>query len=141
MGADFAGVADKTLTDNETLLGYAGTLGEYATMKILVNKEKENVTDKTLTVKVGEKTVVDAQALADYVNAEGHIVIDKLYPTHFNDVITIQVKNGETTATALEFTFNSYLKYIYGADTSDAALKNLAAATYLYGVAAEAFVK
>ena len=135
--ADFAGVAEKNVFDTETFLGYAGTLGEYATMNILVNKD--NVTDQPFTVKVGEKTVVDAQALADYVNAEGHIVIDKLYPTHFNDVITIQVKNGETTATALEFTFNSYLKDIYGT-TSDAALKNLAAATYLYGVAAEAFV-
>ena len=134
MEADFAGVAEKNVFDTETFLGYAGTLGEYATMKILVNKD--NVTDQTFTVKVGEKTVVDAQALADYVNAEGHIVIDKLYPTHFNDVITIQV-NGEDT---LVCTFNSYLKYIYGADTSDAALKNLAAATYLYGVAAEAFV-
>lgn len=133
LATDFGSVTDTSIKHGSVQVfgSYEGTLGEYATVKIKV--ETANVDKQTVTVKIGDTVLISGGNLKDYVTG-GYIVIDNLYPTHFNDTITIVTNDG----TEAVFTFNSYLKAIYKT-TADTQLKNLAAATYLYGVAAEAY--
>ncbi len=85
-----------------------------------------------ITSETAPTVTVDGQAVeCDFTN--NVLTIGGLYHTKFNDEIVISV--GETEV--LKFTFNSYLKAIYSSGALD---KNLAAATYLYGVAAEAYI-
>ncbi len=115
-------------TTSEMFEGVSAVLGEYASLKVNVKVD----TDCTIKVEQGGKVLfADVALTAD----DTSIVITGLYPMNFNDVITISTPDLANIAT---LSFNGYLKAVYDS-TEDAATKNLIAATYLYGVAAEAF--
>ncbi len=153
----YGDAADKSLSENLTeetfdgvtgsttegaadiITGGSATLAEQATLKLNVNTA--NIQDGyTLSVKLGDKVLVEAGTLmANFITADKQIVINGLYPVHFNDTITITVSNAEGVVTTVSFTFNSYLKALYAASADDQAMLNLVAATYRYGVAAEAY--
>lgn len=114
--------------------GVSGTLGTDASIRITVNPENVKEND-TIVLKVGEAEIFRGN-IADYITNENKIVITGLYPQHFNDTITITANTEGSSAT---LSFNSYLKAIYNS-SSDQSVKNLAVATYLYGLAAETYL-
>ena len=83
-----------------------------------------------------EKVIINGENIKSYITKDGQIVITGLFPANFDDIIFIESK---TEGSAAEFTFNSYLKAIYE-NSSNQSVKNLAVATYLYGLAAEAYL-
>lgn len=119
--------------------GYAGTLGTYASVKVGVNTGNIPQGGDTLVIKVGtgeNEKVLHNGKFASALNADGQIVIDEIYPLNFNDTIYIEASDGSSAT----FTFNAYLKAVYDSSTTDqTTVKNLALATYLYGLAAEAY--
>ncbi len=129
----FEGVADVVIdeTQIDAFASISATLGESATLNLNLNAA--NLAGYTITLKVGGITLLNGDTAP-----VGSYTIKNLYPAHFNDEISVTITNGTDTATA-SFTFNAYLKALYNATDSSDALKNLAAATYRYGVAAEAF--
>lgn len=139
----FTGVADYEVLhakeDYKLFAGFSGQLGKDASIYINVNTA--NVPDgETLVLKVGtgenEKVIINGN-IADYITKDKQIVITGLYPATFNDIIYIEVSTEGSNAT---FTFNSYLKAIYNDNSSTQQVKNLAVATYLYGLAAEKYL-
>ena len=66
-------------------------------------------------------------------------MVKGLAPTHLNDELTVTVYNNGQTVASASFNLNSYLKYIYASESSSDYYKNMAAVTYRYGVAAEAY--
>lgn len=136
---DFAGVDNHTVvhTNEEAKLftDFSGQLGTYASIYINVNTE--NVPDgETLVLKVGGTGIINDD-IAKYITKDGQIVITGLFPANFDDTIYIEASTEGSNAT---FTFNSYLKAIYNDNSSTQRVKNLAVATYLYGLAAEAYL-
>lgn len=132
---DFAGVDDPTIVhankDAKLFMGYAGTLSTYASVKVTVNTD--NIQDgDTLVIKINDNEFYNG----DFENyREGNlIIIDEIYPLNFNDTIYIEANEGSNAT----FTFNAYLKAVYHS-TEDQKITNFAVATYLYGLAAEAF--
>lgn len=148
---EFAGVKDpfvvhgkedesgNTAENDKLFTGFAGKLGTYASIFINVNTANVQEGD-TLVLKVGtgenEKVIINGENIKSYITKDGQIVITGLFPANFDDIIFIESK---TEGSAAEFTFNSYLKAIYE-NSSNQSVKNLAVATYLYGLAAEAYL-
>lgn len=135
----FTGVADYEVLhakeDDKLFAGFSGQLGKDASIYINVNTA--NVQEgETLILTVGGKEIINGN-IADYITKDKQIVITGLYPATFNDIIYIEVSTEGSNAT---FTFNSYLKAIYNDNSSTQQVKNLAVATYLYGLAAEAYL-
>ncbi|MGM9644227.1 MAG: hypothetical protein ACI3X1_03995 [Eubacteriales bacterium] len=124
------------IVENDKLFtGFAGQLGTYAS--IFINVNTANVPDgETLVLTVGGTEIINGENIADYITKDKQIVISGLYPANFDDTISIDTTIEGSMA---EFTFNSYLKAIYNS-SSDKNVKNLAVATYLYGLAAEAYL-
>ena len=139
-GVDYPTVVH-TNEDAKLFTGFAGQLGTYASIYINVDTGKVPESGETLVLKIrkgeNEKEIVNGD-IANYITKDGQIVITGLFPANFDDIIFIESK---TEGSAAEFTFNSYLKAIYNADSSNQSVKNLAVATYLYGLAAEAYLK
>lgn len=142
---DFDGVADPTVVhkdDNAKLFeAFSGQLGTYASIYINVNTA--NVPDgETLVLKVGtgenERVIINGDNISKYITKDGQIVITGLFPANFDDTISIDTTIEGSMA---EFTFNSYLKAIYDNSPDQSSVKNLAVATYLYGLAAEEYLK
>ena len=137
-GADlennFDGVADHSYSGG-LFTGFEGQLGTDASIFINVNTANVQEEEK-LILTVGGTKIINGQ-IADYITKDHRIVITGLYPQHFDDKISIDTTIEGSKA---EFTFNSYLKAIYNAESSDQSVKNLAVATYLYGLAAEAYL-
>ena len=130
---DFDGVVDHS-HDGELFTGFAGQLGTYASIYINVDTANVKEGDK-LVLKIGETGIINDD-IAKYITKDGQIVISGLYPANFDDTIYIEASTERSNAT---FTFNSYLKAIYNS-SSEKNVKNLAVATYLYGLAAEAYL-
>lgn len=133
---DFADVDDATVihaNDAKLFAGFSGVLSTYASVYVRVNAEHIQE-GETLRVTLGGTEIYNG-SMAEKV-AGGYIVIDKLYPANFDEVISIDAK---TEGSCAEFTFNSYLKAVYEAATNQ-QVKNFAVATYLYGLAAEAYL-
>jgi hypothetical protein len=130
---EFNGVADHTYS-GELFTSFAGQLGTYASIYINVNTANVKEGDK-LVLKVGGTGIINDD-IANYITNDHQIVITGLFPANFDDIIFIESK---TEGSAAEFTFNSYLKAIYE-NSSNQSVKNLAVATYLYGLAAEAYL-
>lgn len=98
-----------------------GSLGANANLVITVT----GATPASVTI--GGKTVG---------TIEGNtITISGICHTMFNDEIVI----SDGTNAIFTFSFNTYLKAIYDSEKDVSFQKNFAAATYLYGVAAEAY--
>ncbi len=135
----FENVSDVTFDGTINSFGdVSATLGEQADVKIAVNTESVLDTYK-LNAKLGGKSIADKKAVGEYITADNQVVINGLYPSTFNDDIVIKIFDGETEVSSLTFTFNAYLKALYNS-SADQAVKNLAAATYQYGLAAEAYL-
>ncbi len=135
----FENVSDVTFDGTINSFGdVSATLGEQADVKIAVNTESVLDTYK-LNAKLGGKSIADKDSVGKYITANDQVVINGLYPSTFNDDIVIKIFDGETEVSSLTFTFNAYLKALYNS-SADQAVKNLAAATYQYGVAAEAYL-
>ena len=137
---DFDGVADPTVVhkdDNAKLFeAFSGQLGTYASIYINVNTA--NVPDgETLVLTVGGTEIINGLQISNYITKDRQIVITGLFPANFDDTIYIAASTEGSNAT---FTFNSYLKAIYNDDSSTRQVKNLAVATYLYGLKAEAYL-
>ena len=125
---------------NALFTAFSGQLGTDASIYINVDTGKVPESGDTLVLKVGtgenEKVIINGD-IADYITKDHRIVITGLYPATFNDIIYIKATNETSMA---EFSFNSYLKAIYNDDSSTQKDKNLAVATYLYGLKAEAYL-
>ncbi len=131
-----ASFGDMVLDEADVFAGASVTLGAYASVKLNVNAAGVKDT-YTIRVELGEKTLLANAPIADYITRENQIVIGGLFPTRFNDEITITVSDGDEDVAYAVFTFNDYLRAIY-ADAGE-AMRNLIVATYRYGVAAEAY--
>ena len=134
----FTGVADYEVLhakeDDKLFAAFSGQLGTDASIYINVNTA--NVQEgETLILTVGGTEIINGN-IADYITKDHRIVITGLFPATFNDTISIDTTIEGSVA---EFTFNSYLKAIYNS-SSDKNVKNLAVATYRYGLAAEAYL-
>ncbi len=124
-------VADISKTDtNGMFAGISASLGDTASFKIGINGD---VTGYTVVVTLGGNEIVNGD-LASYISING------LYPVHFNDEIVITISDANGVVATAEFTFNSCLKSLYNYTGSSDAVKQMAVATYNYGVAVEAFV-
>lgn len=134
---DFEGVGDATIVhgkeEAKLFTGYAGTLGTYASVKVGVNTGNIQDGDK-LVIKINGNEFYNDD-IAKYLE-DGLIILDGIYPLNFDDTIYIEATNEGSSAT---FTFNAYLKAVYGSSTTEQSVKNMAVATYLYGLAAENF--
>lgn len=131
---EFNGVADHTHS-GELFTGFAGQLGTYAS--IFINVDTANVPDgETLVLTVGGTEIINGN-IDNYITQNHQIVITGLFPANFDDTIEIE---ASTECSMAEFSFNSYLKAIYTDDSSTQKDKNLAVATYLYGLKAEAYL-
>ncbi len=119
----------------------SAVVGEKASVKLNVNVD--NMQDAyAISVTLGNKTLVDNQPLADYVTADEQIVLNGLYPAHFNDVIEVSVSisaDSGAKAAIVQFTFNSYLKALYDTCEAGSNAQKLVAAIYQYGLAVEAY--
>ncbi len=123
-------VTDISKNDENGMFASIGaSLGDTASLKIGING---NVTGYTVVVTLGGEEIVNGE-LASYINING------LYPVHFNDEIVITISNGTETVASATFTFNSCLKALYEYEGSSDAVKQMAVATYNYGVAVEAY--
>ena len=132
----FTDVTDMTIThaypDNKLFTGLDGRLSSYASIRVNVNI-LSNPENGTVKVTFGDKELYNGSLAGCLV--DGCIVIDKLCPADFDTAITIEASEGSHAT----FTFNSYLKAVYGS-TADQQVKNFVVATYLYGLAAEAYI-
>lgn len=133
---DFTGVADHTHS-GELFTSFAGKLGTYASIYINVDTSKVPESGDTLVLTVGGTEIINGLQIANYITKDGQIVISGLFPANFDDTIYIEASTEGSNAT---FTFNSYLKAIYNDNSSTQRVKNLAVVTYLYGLAAEAYL-
>ncbi len=114
----------------------SATLGQYAGVSLDINRANIPEGHK-ITVKLGEKPAKEVVLGAenDGINLNG------IFAANFNDTIVVTVLDGNDQAVAsVSFTFNAYLKALYESNADNQALLNLIAATYQYGVAAEAFI-
>ena len=115
------------ITRGENVSRVYGTLGANASLIVHIGSvSAESAVSVTVDGSVTDKSVFE----------NGVLVIGGICHTKFNDTIVVSVDGTDV----LKLTFNSYLKAIYDNDSVDAMIKNLAAATYLYGVAAEAYI-
>ncbi len=115
--------------DNGIFANISASLGDTASLKIGMSGD---VTGYTVVVTLGGKEILNGN-LSSYINING------LYPVHFNDEIVITISNGTETVASATFTFNSCLKALYEYAGSSDAVKQMAVATYNYGVAVEAY--
>lgn len=130
-----------TADEDKLFIGYAGTLGTYASVKVTVNSANA-AKDDILLIQFGKDEnaheiycdFLKDRIVKDNITESEYIVIDEIYPLNFNDTIYIEASDGSNAT----FTFNAYLKDVYNG-TSVQTVKNLALATYLYGLAAEAY--
>jgi hypothetical protein len=129
-------VEGSVTSTGELFNAYGAALKEQASIKLSVDTAKI-ADDYRLTVTLGSKTVVENKLLADYITAGDLIVINGLFPSNFDETINVTVSDGTANVATLSFTFNTYLKDVYGKANSE--LKNLIVAAYNYGVAAEAY--
>ncbi len=130
LGEETVVVGDFTaseITRDEKVSRVYGTLGANASLIVYINSVSA---ESAVTVTVGD-AVTDK-----FVFDNGVLIIGGICHTKLNDTIVVSVDGTDV----LTLTFNSYLKAIYDNDSVDAMNKNLAAATYLYGVAAEAYI-
>ena len=138
MTETFTGVADYEVLhakeDDKLFAAFSGQLGTDASIYINVNTANVKEGDK-LVLKIGEKGIINDD-IAKYITKDGQIVISGLFPANFDDTIYIAASNEGSNA---KFTFNSYLKAIYNS-SSDKNVKNLAVATYRYGLKAEEYL-
>ncbi len=116
---------------NSIIAGFQGKLGTYASLALKVNSANIPA-EATIKVTLNGKILADG-AFKDYI-VGGNILINNLYPANFNDEIVISANGSEIA----KFNFNSYLKAIY--DNGDVTVKNVAVATYNYGIAAEEYI-
>jgi hypothetical protein len=120
------------------LTAFSGNLGTYASIYIKVNTDIIEAGD-TLSLLVGKVDI--SGDISEYITEDGQIVITGLFPANFDDEILVRATKTLTgNSSSATFTFNSYLKAIYNDDSSTRQVKNLAVATYLYGLKAEAYL-
>ncbi len=133
---DFSGVDAPTYDDDINLFGgnltLDAVLNDYANIGIAVNAT-ENL---SYTISLAGKYASKGDDLAAIVT-DGKLVIENLRPANFNDEIVLTVTNAEGNTATATFTFNEYLKALYDIGNE---YQNMAAATYNYGVAVEAYV-
>ncbi len=111
-------------------------LGQQIAVKIGVNTSID-YTGYKVTVTLGDNSLLTEADFTKYITSEGKLVVKGLAPTHLNDTLTVTVYDTEGNEVAsTSFVINSYLKKLYDEDEE---FKNLAAATYNYGIAAEAY--
>ncbi len=152
----YGAAADKTLSENISAPSFenvvypvfndetdifgtvSATLGGQASAKLNINTANVK-SGYTITVKLGEKTLIDGAALGDYITSKNQLVINGLYAADFDENISITVFDGAEAVASASFTFNAYLKALYGDGSGNAEALNLIAAAYNYGTAAEAF--
>ncbi len=131
----FDGVDAPLLNDTVGSFGsVSATLSGQVDIKLNVNAS-DAVSGYTLTVKLGDRTIVDQKPFTDHITSNNQVVIKGLYAANFDDVITLTLSDASGEVAGMSFTFNAYLKALYEG-SSDAGLKNLVAATYQYGKAA-----
>lgn len=132
---NFEGVDNPTYDDAFGLFGgnltIDAVLNDYANIGINVNAT-ENL---AYTISLAGKTVARGADFASIVT-DGKLVIENLRPANFNDDIVLTVTNADGEIATATFSFNAYLKALYELDNE---YKNIAAATYNYGVAVEAY--
>ena len=130
-------VADwKPATTGTILNSFKLDLGQQIAVKIGVNTSID-YTGYKVTVTLGDDSLLTKADFTKYITSEGKLVVKGLAPTHLNDTLTVTVYDTEgNEAASTSFVINSYLKKLYDEDEE---FKNLAAATYNYGIAAEAY--
>ena len=138
----FTNVADPQIEHKDVnaklLTAFSGNLGTYASIYIKVNTDIIEAGD-TLSLLVGKVDI--SGDISEYITEDGQIVITGLFPANFDDEILVRATKTLTgNSSSATFTFNSYLKAIYNDDSSTRQVKNLAVATYLYGLKAEAYL-
>ncbi len=141
---DFSEVTkDPVIVDEVGLFdSISAVVGEKASVQLNVNVDK--IQDAyAIAVTLGNKTLVDGRPpLTDYVTANEQIVLNGLYPTHFDEEINVSVyssNENDDKAAILQFTFNSYLKALYDTCEAGSDAQKLVAAIYQYGLAVEAY--
>ncbi len=116
------------------------SLGQQISANIKINTSI-NYEGYTVTVTLGDQELVRNGDLTKYITSKGELVVKGLAPTHLDDDLVIAVfSNGEEVART-SFDLNSYLKRIYEDDKTSDYYKNMAAVTYQYGLAAEAYAR
>lgn len=76
---------------------------------------------------------------AGFVQANGTVTVESLKPTDFDTVYTVKATAG-TDVTTASYSVNAYCFAIANKAGASVYAKNLAIATYNYGVAAEAYI-
>ncbi len=138
----FDGVDDFTITnkytdDAKVLANVGGELGAQASL----TAEFANIKD-TYNVEISVNGVsLGTGRLIDNVNDKNQIIIKGISAVKFNDIIFIEVtedidEETPTVIASLSISFNQYFKFL---NTSN--YKNLAIASYLYGLAAENYLE
>ena len=92
-------------------------------------------------VKLGDNILVDSKPFEDYITSNGQLVIKGITPAQLNDEFVIEIYNRSDVVDATSFTINSYIKKVYtdAVNSGDIYFQCVAAATYQYGLAAEAY--
>ena len=136
-----------TKTDTDGIFvadSFSVTLGQQIAVNIGIDTSKD-YSNCNIAVSINDGDPVVAGAFADYIIKEGMIVIKGFAPTNLNDKISITITGDYSASTS--FKLNSYLQYIYNAvdeENNNAYVfsnyyRNMAAVTFQYGVAAEAY--
>ncbi len=136
-----------TKTDTDGIFvadSFSVTLGQQIAVNIGIDTSKD-YSNCNIAVSINDGDPVVAGAFADYIIKEGMIVIKGFAPTNLNDKISITITGDYSASTS--FKLNSYLQYIYNAvdEKNNNAYafsnyyRNMAAVTFQYGVAAEAY--
>ncbi len=135
----FNGVDDwKPEVTGNILTDIKVNLGQQITAKVTVDTAR-NYAGYKVTVKLGEVELVKDADFISYITSNGELVVKGLAPTHLDDELTVTVYNEGVAVSSASFKLNSYLKYIYTQSSTTDYYKNMAAVTYQYGVAAEAY--
>ncbi len=133
--ADFKGVVTPDWKDDANILGgnltLGSTLDEYADIGITVCAT-ENL---SYTISFAGN-LVRGNDLASLVDEYNKLTIENLRPANFDDEIVLTVTNANDQTTTVTVTFNGYLKGLYGTE----GYSDIAAATYNYGLAVEAYL-
>ena len=134
--ADFSGVTKPESVDGACILGdiltLGGNLNTFANIGITVVNPAPNISYAISFA----GNVVRGNDLASLLDEDNKLMIENLRPANFDDEIVLTVTKADGTTTTVTLTFNGYLMGL----SKVAGYSDIAAATYNYGLAVEAYL-